>query len=389
MDLRLSEEQLMIRQTVRDFAQNEVRPVSRELDAKVDPKECFSWDLVKKAGKLGLRTLPIPAEYGGGGIKELLTRILVIEELAAADHGFASIFLAHWATCGVMAARCNKEQKDEFFPKIVDDDEFLLAIAHTEPNHGTDCMLPYDAPENIETYAERRGNEYLLNGVKHFTSNGGVAKLYAIVARTKKGVPMSRGISMFLVPHDTAGFSIGRIHNKLGRRLLMNAEEIFENARVPAGYLVGVENTEWEEMKKAPITLLHCATFVGSLRTCYEESLDYAKTRVQGGKPIIGHHTVAEKLGSMKVKIDALRMILWSTAWSWDNHQDYDPNMDWLLKGFADEVAKDVIYKTMDIFGGMATDKEMPIEKYIRDICTAMHGRCTGEINYVKGGLGL
>jgi alkylation response protein AidB-like acyl-CoA dehydrogenase len=390
MDLRLTEEQLMIRQTVRDFAQSEVKPVSRELDAKVDPRDCFSWDLVKKAGKLGLRTLALPAEYGGGGIRELLTHMIVIEELAAADLGFASIFRSQTSLCSMITGRLNKALKDEFVPKIIEDEEFLLAICHVEPNHGTDAVLCYDAPETIETFAEKKSNEYIINGVKHFTSNGGVAKLYFINARTRRGVPISQGMSLFLVPHDRPGFSIGHIHNKLGRRLLSNAEEIFEDVHIPARYFVGeTEDNEWQNMQKAPLTLLHCCGHLGTLRTCYEESLDYAKTRVQGGKPIIGHHTVAAKLGSMKVKIDALRTILWWTATCWDNKQDYDPRMDWLIKGFTDEVAIDVIHKMMDIFGGMSTDKEMPVEKYIRDLCTALHGMNTAEMNYIKGGLAL
>jgi len=388
MDLRLSEEQLMIRQTVRDFAQSEVKPVARELDAKANPRDCFSWDLVKKAGKLGLRTLNLPTEYGGGGIRDLLTHVIVIEELAAADPGFASIFRSQTSLCSMLMGQCNKQQKDEFIPKIIEDEEFLLAACMTEPNHGTDTGLPYDSPETIETFAEQRGNEYVINGVKHFTSNGGVAKLYMVYARTTKGVPLNKGMSLFMVPHNTPGLSIGHFHNKLGRRLMLNAEEIFEDARVPGKYLVGTENKALEERKGAgPVTLLHCANIVGTLRTCYEESLDYAKTRVQGGKPIIGHHTVAAKLGSMRVKVDALRTVLWWTASSWDTEREYDPRMDWLIKGYADDIAVDVIHKMMDIFGGMSTDKEMPVEKYIRDISTILHGFGTGEMNYVKGGL--
>jgi alkylation response protein AidB-like acyl-CoA dehydrogenase len=389
MDLRLSEEQLMLRQAVRDFAQNEVKPIARELDSHSDPRECFSWDLVKKAGKLGLRTLALPTDFGGGGVKELLTHMIVIEELAAADLGFASIFRSQISTSGIINARLNKEQKEEFIPQIIEDEEFLLAACLVEPNHGTDNLLCHDAPESVETFAEKRGNEYILNGMKHFTSNGGAAKLYFVFTRTKRGVPLSQGMSLLMVPRNTPGFSIGHIHNKLGRRLLQNAEEIFEDVHIPERYLVGNEHNEWEQMQKAPLTLLHCCGHLGTLRTCYEESVDYAKTRVQGGKPIINHHTVAAKLGSMKVKIDALRTILWWTAWCWDNKCEYDPKMDWLIKGLADDTAVDVMHKMMDIFGGMATDKEMPVEKYIRDLCTNLHGMNSAEMNYVKGALML
>ena len=280
----------------------------------------------------------------------------------------------------MLIAEASEDIKKRFLPPIGNGD-VLWCELYSEPNAGSDLAA-------LSTTAIRKGNEYIINGVKHFTSNGGVAKLYMVYARTKKGVPLNKGMSLFMVPHKTPGLSIGHFHNKLGRRLMLNAEEIFEDARVPDKYLVGTENKALEERKGAgPVTLLHCANIVGTLRTCYEESLDYAKTRVQGGKPIIGHYTVAAKLGSMKVKVDALRTILWWTASSWDNEREYDPRMDWLIKGYADDIAVDVIHKMMDIFGGMSTDKEMPVEKYIRDVSTILHGFGTGEMNYVKGGL--
>lgn len=390
MDNLLNEEQLMIQSTARDFAQKEVKPRVRELDAKTDPKDCFSWDLVKQASRLGFRTLNLPAEYGGGGIKSELTQAIVIEELAAADLGFASIFRSQLCLTGMLMRQCNKKQIEEFAYKLGEDDTFLLGACMTEPNHGTDTGLAYDSKETIETFAEKKGDEYIINGNKQFTSNGSVAKLYFVYARTRKDVLLSKGLSLFMVPSDIPGFSIGHVHNKLGRRCLLNGEEIFDNVHIPVRYLVGTENNALEERKGAgPATLSHAAGILGTLRACYEESLDYAKNRVQGGKPIIGHHTVAAKLGAMKVSLEALRRLLWWHATCWDNGKDFDHRMDWLIKGYADEVAIDIIHKTMDIFGGMATDKEMVIEKLVRDVCTILHGFGTGEMNYVKGGLML
>lgn len=165
----------------------------------------------------------------------------------------------------------------------------------------------------------------------------------------------------------------------------MNAEEVFQDVRIPARYLVGKENNAWEERKRVgPVALLHSATQLGTLRTCYEEALAYAKIRIQGGKPIIKHVNVGSKLGSMLAKIEAVRRFIWWDAWCWDNNYDYDPKMNWLIKGLTDEVTLDIINKTIDIFGGIGTDKDSPIEKYLRDLYTILHGFGTGEITFAK-----
>jgi len=387
LDMRLTEEQVMMQRMVREFAQHEVKPLSAELDAKADPKECLSWDLIKKASKLGLRTLPVPTDYGGGGITDFLTQAIVMEELGAADLGFASIFRSQISLADMMVKLCNKEQKDEFIPKLIEDDTYLLAAGMTEPNHGTDANIPYDAPgSGIETFADRKGDEYIINGTKHFISNGGIAKLYFIYARTNKELPVTKSLSLFLVPYDTPGFSIGSFHDKLGRRLLMNAELVLDDMHIPTRYLVGTENNAWIERKgTGPAGLLHCATILGTLRTCYEEAVEYARNRVQGGKPIIEHPTVAAKLGDMRVKIEAVRRLIWWDCWRWDSQQDYDPKMNWLIKAFTDQVTIDVVMKTIDIFGGMGTDKTMPIQKYVRDGLESLHGFGTGEMNLIKG----
>jgi len=372
---------------VREFAQKEVKPLSVELDAKTDLQECIPWELIKKASRLGLKTLSVPTEYGGGGA-DYLTQAIVIEELGAADLGFASIIRGNISHASRLVKECNEQQRDEFLPKFVENDTYLLAIARTEPNAGTDAHLPYDAPgASTQTFAERRGDEYVINGTKHFTSNGGIAKLYFIYARTNKELPITKSMSVFLVPHDTPGFSIGRFHNKLGRRLLTNAELVFEDARIPARYLVGKEGEALRRppAEEPPFGLLGSAGLLGTVRTCYEMALDYAKTRVQGGKRIIEHPNVALKLADMRIKIEAARGLIWRCAWCWQNKYDYDPKMSLLIKGFTDEIAVNIINHTIGIFGGMSTDKSLPIEKYLRDIYTTLHGYGTTEMALLQG----
>ena len=152
MDYRLSEEHLMTRTTFRDFAQKEVKPLSRELDAKIDPNECISWELVKKASDLGVRILAIPQEYGGLGA-DAITRLIIQEELGAADIGFADLMREH----GWPFASMNKEQREEFLPKYLEDYKYFIANAHTEPDHGSDDLMGCDEPEaSIQTFAEKK-----------------------------------------------------------------------------------------------------------------------------------------------------------------------------------------------------------------------------------------
>ncbi len=381
MDFRETEEQVMFRQTARKFAQNEIKPASLDFDKKPDPKDCFPWDLLRKASKLGFRTMSVPSEYGGAGVKDLISHIVVMEELSAGDHGFASCIRSAVALSSWMDMICNQQQKDEFFPKIVADDTFVIALAQTEPNSGTDNILMADVPgAAMQTFAERRGEGYIINGRKHFISNGGIAQLYLLHTRTDKKLPLNQCRSIFLVQPDTPGFSVGKFHNKLGRRLLMTAELFFDDLRVPARYLVGKEGEAARAERQAPfISFLLCACTVGTLRACYEACVEHARMRVQGGKPIIRHQLIAAELSEMRVRIEAARQLLYRQAWCWQNKYEYDPKLTILLRTFIDQVGGHIVFQMNDIFGGTGSDKDMYIEKYIRDLFTAFHGPSIGQ----------
>lgn len=381
MDFRETDEQKMLREMVAKFAQNEVKPISVEFEKKVDPKECFPWELLKKASQLGLRTMSVPSEYGGGGINDIISQIILIEELGRGDHGFASCIRSCVGLASWMDVLCDQQQKDEFFPKIVADDTFVLATCATEPNSGTDNLLMTDVPgAAMQTYAQRRGEEYVINGTKQFISNGGIAKLYLVHTRTDKKLSLDQCRSIILLPSDTPGFSIGKFHNKLGRRLLMNAELIFEDVHVPARYLVGKEGEAAKYSSRAPfVSFLLCACTVGALRACYEASVGHARIRIQGGKPIIRHQLIAAHLSEMRVRIEAARQLLYRQAWCWQNKHEYDPKLTILLRTFIDQVGGHIVFQMNDIVGGSGSDKDMIIEKYIRDLFTAFHGPSIGQ----------
>ncbi|MFC1860789.1 acyl-CoA dehydrogenase family protein [Chloroflexota bacterium] len=386
MDFRLTEEQVMLQRTMREFAQKEVKPLSREYDAKVDPEDCFCWELVDKATELGVRTMAFSTQYGGGGLN-MLSQAIILEELGAGDLGLSTLFAQHVNYVAEIESLCSKEQKDEFIPKIMEDDRFFIAQGLTEPDHGTDNQLPYDAPgAALSTTAVRKGDEYIINGEKQFITNAGISKLYIIIARTNKEVGVTKGASMFLVPHDTPGFTVGKAHNKLGRRILMNRELIFEDARVPAKYLVGKENGAFAMLlSQRPALLNSAAALLGCSRTMYEDALEYARNRVQGGIPIIGHATVGVKLAEMRMKLEAAKVFLWRCAWSYDNQFEYDRKMNFLAKAFINEVALTVLNHAVDVFGGMATEKTLPLEKYLRDVYTTLHAYGNPHMNLIKG----
>ena len=381
MDFRETEEQTMLRQMVRKFAQNEVKPVSVEYDKKTEPKDCFPWELLKKASKLGLRTLSIPTEYGGGGVQDLLSHIIVMEELGAGDNGFASCIRSVIGLAAAMDILCNQEQKDEFFPKIVKDDTFVIGMGVTEPNSGTDNELMADVPGGaMQTFAEKKGDDYVINGNKQFISNGGIAKLYLLHTRSDRKLPLNQCKSVFLVPSDTPGFSIGKFHNKLGRRLLMTAELYFDDMRIPAKYLIRKEGEAAKILKLAPqMRFLISACSIGSLRACYEAALDHARIRVQGGKPIVQHQLIAAELSEMRVRIEAARILLYRQAWCWQNKHDYDPKLTLLVRTFVDQIGGEIVFKMNDVLGGSGSDKDMITEKYIRDMFTAFHGPSIGQ----------
>lgn len=366
---------------IRDFAQKEVKPMSRILDAKKNPSECISWDLVKKASALGIRTLALPEKWGGADA-DLVTRMIVQEELGAADVGFADLVRDH----GSRMLTLSEDQQKEFMPQYLADDTFLVAGALTEPDHGTDQFMFYEDPKlSMQTYAEKKGDEYIINGGKHFISNGTVAKLYLVHARTSRTLPIKQCETTFIIMKGTPGFTFGKAHDKLGRRLLINGELFFENVHVPARHVVPKPDPAKAVYGGGENGLIIYVGILGFLRCVYEETLSYARTRVQGGKPIIEHVNIAAKIGRMKVQIASARALIYQTAWAWDAKYEYDPKMHLLLKGLINEISVDIVTKASDIHGGLGTDKDLPIEKYIRDAYTTLHGLGTGEMAYVRG----
>jgi len=386
MDFRLTEEQIAIQETVRKFAQEEIKPVVAEYDRRVDPKDCFPWKLVKKASALGLRTCSVPKKWGGEDT-DMLTRVVICEELGSGDSGFSTVIGGMMKACHMFGLCLNEEQQEEFFPQIMEDDTYLIATAVTEPDSATDIHLPYDEPGvAMKTFAYRDGDEYVINGVKHFITAGGVSKLYVVYVRTDKTKPVSQAVSGFLVPRETPGFYVAGFHDMLGKRLQGQAELVFEDTRIPARYLIGEENkmfsTRMDVWVESVLTTL--AAGLGEARTCYEETKKYAMTRIQGGRPIIEHVNIGNRIVDMHLYLEAARTLLWRVAWNWDTKEGYDPMMVYLTKAFVNESVLKVIENAMEVYAGWAVQKELPMERHLRNAWNALHGGSTPTVNRLK-----
>lgn len=373
MDFQFNEDQLMLRKTMRDFAENVVKSRSLEFDAKEDPKESIPWDMIRQASKLGLRTAFLPREVGGGGLN-WLSRMIVLEELARGDAGFAFTIYCTNNCFELMVANAEKEVVDEFMGKILEDDTYLGATSTTEPDWGSDVHYLYDAPEVVSTFAERKNDEYILNGIKDWSTNAGIAKLYCISARTKRGSPISESLTAFVVPADTPGFSVGRVCNKMGNRLGSNSELILEDVHIPSWYRLGEENKGWQTREPMLGIIINgdMAIMIGLLQAIYEVTLDYARTRVQGGKPIMLHPTIGGALADMQAQIQALRLLVYENAWRIDNQQ-YDSKMGWLVRAYGGKIAAPIATEALEIHGGVGQERGTYIEKYVRDVHAQLH----------------
>ena len=206
MDFSLSNEQRSWQMTARKFADEEIKPITLELDEAPDAHGTFDWDIVEKGSKLGFRTLAVPKEYGGEGT-DYVTQALVMAELARGDSAISKTFSQNWKWSHLISAACNDEQKERFLRPFVADHRFLLGKGITEPTAGSDNrMPPKDAPKaGLKLRAERHGDEWILNGEKCFIANAPVGKLFFIDARTDPNAPLRQGTTMFLVPARHAG----------------------------------------------------------------------------------------------------------------------------------------------------------------------------------------
>ncbi|MEK6711963.1 MAG: acyl-CoA dehydrogenase family protein [Nitrospinota bacterium] len=386
MDFSLTEEQLALQKLAHEFAEREIRPIAKEHDRIQDPHKRFPWEVVEKGGRAGLRTLALPEEMGGAGAN-ILTLCLVGEEIAWGDLGVAVTFDQTWKISHLIERLTTEEQRSRILPRFLEDPRFHLAVAMTEPSGGTDNILPYDSPSaGVRTSAVRQGSDWVLNGTKHFISNGGIAKLYFLAARTDPAKGVSEGLTYFMITPDMAGFSIGEIHDKMGQRLSQNAELLLQNCRVPDSNRVGAVNEAMKARRRfvRGSNIEAAATVLGTARAAHEDALEYARNRVQGGRPIIEHQAVGFMLCDGFAEYQASRQLLHHAAWTTAHDDLYDPKMGFMTKCFVSEAAFRIATRSLEVWGGMGYMTEAPMEKYLRDVTSFLHSDGTNQAMRIR-----
>lgn len=355
MDFQLTAEQEMLRKTVREFAAKEVAPTA----AQRDEDEQFSRDIYQKIAKLGLTGIPFPEENGGAGWDNL-SYIIAVEELsrACASTGItfsASISLAAWP----ISAYGNADQKKKFLTPLADGSK-LGAFGLTESGAGTDAAAQ-------QTIATADGDNYILNGVKTFITNGGEAEIYVIMAMTDRSKG-TRGISAFIVEKDTPGFTFGATERKLGIRASATRELIFRDCRIPKTNLLGREG---DGFKIAMATLDGgrigvAAQALGIAQRALDEAVKYAKERRQFGKPISSFQGISFMLADMATQVEAARLLTYRAAYQKDQGRPYSKEAA-MAKMFASDAAMQITTNAVQIFGGYGYSREYPVERLMRD----------------------
>ena len=391
MDFALNEEQRAWQMKARKFAAEEIRPVSLARDRILDPKETWDWELIKKGSKLGFRTLAVPKQYGGPGA-DYVSQAIVMAELARGDSAVSKAFSQNWKWSHLIAAVCTPEQKDRFLKAFLADDTFVMGKGITEPNAGSDNRLPPDDDPRagVKLKAERRGDDWILNGEKCFIANANVGKLFFLDARSNPNVSIKEGVTMFLVPRDTPGFRSGKVFNKNGWRFYQNAEMIFENARIPKENVIG-ESGSQSSLDKGERTggdlfgdLELASNALGVCMAACDSALTLAKSRTQGGKPLFDQQLVQLKIGRMHMLTEALRSYVMRVAWEHDQKiSSVNPGF---VMNFSQEAIQEVTKINMDIHGAAGFTMDAQANKLVRDgiIWTHLAGDAAQRLKVIR-----
>jgi alkylation response protein AidB-like acyl-CoA dehydrogenase len=383
VDFTLTPQQLELQRIARDFANHDIRPLARRLDRVADPVAAYPVELVRKSSELGLRTLKIPVEYGGLGA-DCLTEVVVLEELCAGDIGFGMTLQHDWREGEILARYTTGEQRARFLPEFLADPTYVTSYAITEPDSGSDNSLPYEATlaAGPKTRAELRGDSWVINGRKVFVSNGNVAKMVILWARTDPTVPWTRGISGFLVPTDMVGFQAGRVEDKLGIRLNQNVELIFDDCRIPRENLLGELNKGRQLMRKAGAgaKAKEGAKALGPARAVYEELVAWTRRRSIGGRPMVGEQLVQTVVSDMRIEIEMARTLTWRAAWAVDNGSPDADALEDMVKVGVSAAAVRVVTDALEVLGAHAALRDNPIEKLLRDSLGMLHAGSGNDV---------
>ena len=388
MDFSLSNEQRNWQMTARKFAEEQIKPITLDLDEAPDAHGTFDWDIVEKGSKLGFRTMAVPKEFGGEGT-DYVTQALVMAELARGDSAISKTFSQNWKWSHQIAEFCTVDQKERFLKPFLADHTFVIGSGSTEPNAGSDNRHPpEDAPRSgWRLRAERNGDEWILNGEKAFIANGSVGKLFFVNTRSNPDVSIREGTTVFLVPLGTPGFRIGKVFNKAGWRFYQNAELIFENARVPHANVVGQPHQGMKVRSGASAAfgdLELAANALGICDAACESALVFSRRHKRAGKAVYDHQLVQLQLNEMHMLTETLRSFVLRTAWEMDN-KAHGPNPV-LVMNYSQTVVQRVTELNMAIHGADGAYMDASADKLWRDavIWTHLAGDNTQRLKAIR-----
>ncbi|MFC5301916.1 acyl-CoA dehydrogenase [Azospira restricta] len=352
----LTQEQEMIRDAMREFAQERLAPFAGEWDRH----HTFPAEALKELGALGAMGVVVPEEWDGAGM-DYMSLVLMLEEIAAGDGATSTIVsVQNSLACGITMKYGSDAQKEQYLKPLARGD-MLGCFCLTEPHTGSDAAA-------ITTRATKDGDHYVLNGVKQFITTGKHAQVAIVFAVTDKAAG-KKGISCFLVPTETPGYIVARIEEKMGQKASDTAQIIFENCRIPASCLLGQEGEGYKialsNLEAGRIGI--AAQSVGMARAALEAAVRYAKERVAFGVPLTGHQAVSFRLADMATQVDAARLMVWRAAMLKDAGKPCLKEAS-MAKMFASEIAEKVCSDAIQIHGGYGYTSDFPVERIYRDV---------------------
>ena len=375
----LSEEHIQLQQTFREFAENEVKPLAKELDET----ERFPTETVQKMAEMGMMGLPIPEELGGSGVDQL-GYVLAVEELSKVCATTGIILSAHTSLCCWPIMTFGTEEQKEKYLKPLASGQKLGAFALTEPSAGTDASMQ-------KSTAVLDGDRYILNGNKVFITNAGAADVFIVFAMTDKEQG-TRGITAFILERDMPGFTMGKPENKMGLRASSTCELVFDNVRVPVENRLGAEG---KGFKIAMATLDGGrigvgAQAVGIAQGAIDEAVKFTKERIQFGRRISQFQNTQFTLADMQTRTDAARMLVWRAAAAEQEGQPYT-HLAAMAKLFASETASYVTNRAVQLCGGYGYTKDYPVERMMRDAKVTEIYEGTSEVQrmVISGWMGV
>lgn len=366
--LKFDENREFIRDTIREFTENRIKPHVMEWDEA----QTFPLKTMHQLGELGFLGVLVPEKYQGAGLGYVEYSIIV-EEVARIDPSVALSVAAHNGLCtNHINLFANETQKEKYLPDLATGKK-IGAWGLTEPGSGTDSG-------GMQTTAEKVGNKYVLNGTKNFITHGASGETAVILAVTDKSKG-KKGISAFILEKGTPGFSVGKKENKLGMRASETTQLIFENCEVPAENLIGnegegfIQAMQILEGGRISIAALSCGLAMG----CLENSLSYSQERHQFGRPISDFQAIQFKISDMATELDAARLLTYRAAEMKDNGEPISQSAS-MAKLFSSEIATRASNEAVQIFGGYGFVKDYPVEKFYRDVKLLTIGEGTSEV---------